>query len=71
MDSPNPFDGLDDRAVLDYAIAALRRAQGAAPGSPERLTHWGSYELANAELQVRLYQHTLNKIQEGGREDPA
>jgi hypothetical protein len=64
MEPQTPFLGLDDSAVLDYAIAALRRAQGAAPGSRERLRHWASYELANAELQTRLYQYTLNKIQE-------
>ena len=63
-DSPGPFDGLTDVQVLDRAKAALRRVHAAPLPSLERSVQWALYEQAKAELDMRLYRHTLRKIEE-------
>lgn len=63
--APGPFDGLDDVQVLERAKDALRRVQAAPLPSLERSVQWAVYEQAKAELDMRLYRHTLWKIHEG------
>ena len=60
----DPFDGLDDSRVLERAIEALRRVHAAPLPSLERSVQWAVYEQAKAELDVRMYRHTLAKIRE-------
>ena len=62
---PSPFEGLDDAQVLERAKEALTRVHAAPLPSRERSVQWAAYEQAKAELDLRMYQHTLRKIQEG------
>lgn len=64
-DARSPFDGLDDVQVLERAKAALRRANAAPLPSVERLVQWAVYEQVKAELDMRMYEFTLRKIQDG------
>ena len=62
-ETPGPFDGLTDVQVLDRAKAALSRVHVAPLPSLERSVQWALYEQAHAELEMRMYRHTLAKIQ--------
>lgn len=61
----DPYEGLTDVQVLDRAKAALRRVHAASLPSLERTMQWALYEQAKAELDLRMYRHTLRKIEEG------
>ena len=61
---PDPYDGMEDKAVLAIARAALKRAEALPARSATRRVQWQVFDSAMGELARRAMAHVLWKIHE-------